>query len=135
MSTRETILAAVASTLVTASVASGRVYRSRKEQLPTLPAVIVAPQSEEAVENALGLADRRISVGVEVYAKGDTPDNAADATLAAAWAALFAAPDLGLGSDVQIDPLHGIDWDFEDHDYVRATLRVTINYRTAIGAM
>lgn len=135
MSTRETILAAVASTLVTASVAAGRVYRSRREQLPTLPAVIVTPQSEEAVESVLGLMDRRISVGVDVYAKGDTPDNAADATLAAAWSALFAAPDLGLGSDVQIDPLHSIDWDFEDYDHVRATLRVTVIYRTATGSM
>jgi hypothetical protein len=132
-STRETILAAVATAL--AGVASGRIYRSRREQLPTLPAVIVEPQGEDAAENVLGRMDRRLTVGVTVYAKGDTPDTAADATLAAAWAALFATPDLGLGSDVQIDPAHSIDWDFEDFDQARATLHVTVNYRTATGSM
>ena len=37
MTTRDTLLAAIASAL--SGVASGRVYRTRREQLPTLPAV------------------------------------------------------------------------------------------------
>lgn len=133
MSTRDTILAAVATAL--SGVAGGRVYRSRREQIPTLPAVIIEPISEDAEERALSRMDRLLSVGVSVLAKGDTPDNAADATLAAAWAALYAAPDLGQGSDVQIDPRHTIEWDFEDYDYCRATLRVSVMYRTLPGGM
>lgn len=133
MSTRDTILAAFATAL--AGVAGGRVYRTRREQLPTLPAVIVEPTSETAEETVLGLTDRRLSVGIQVLAKGDTPDNAADATLAAAWAALAVANALGLGSEVQIEPAHEIDWDTEDYDYGRATLRVTVIYRTATGSM
>lgn len=133
MSTRETILTAFATAL--AGVASGRVYRSRREQLPTLPAVIVEPLSEVAEETVLGLTDRRLTVGVQVLAKGDTPDNAADATLAAAWAALATANALGLGSEVQIEPAHEVDWDFEDYDHCRASLRVTVIYRTATGSM
>lgn len=133
MSTRETILAAVATAL--AGVAGGRVYRSRREQLPTLPAVIVEPLSEVAEETVLGLTDRRLTVGVQVLAKGDTPDNAADATLAAVWSALAVANALGLGSEVQIEPMHEIDWDFEDFDHCRASLRVGVIYRTATGSM
>ena len=133
MSSRETLLAAVATAL--AGVASGRVYRSRKEQLPTLPAVVILPASEDANEEVLGREDASLSVDLEVYAKGDTPDNAADATLAAVWAALRATPTLGLGTDVQLMPGRRINWDFEDYDHVRATLTVTYLYRTATGAM
>ena len=135
MSARETLLAAVASTLVTASVASGRVYRSRREQLPTLPAVIVTPAAEDANEDVMGREDATLTVDLDVYARGDAPDNAADATLAAAWAALRATPTLGLGVDVQLMPGRRIAWDFEDFDYVRATLSVAYFYRTATGAM
>lgn len=132
MSTRETILAAFATTL--ASVASGRVYRSRKEQLPTLPAVIITPDNATSVESVLGMMDHELSVSVSVYAKGDTPDNAADATLAALHTALTAAPTLGLGNDVQLLPGVECEWDFEDYDYVRATHRYHVTYRTATGA-
>lgn len=134
MSTRETILAAIATTL--AGVASGRVYRSRREAIETLPAVVIEPRSEEADENALGVLDRTLHVGISVYAKGDTPDNAADATLSAVWAALAAAPQLGQGTDVQIDMAHqSVEWDFEDYDYARAILNIDVGFRTASNAM
>jgi hypothetical protein len=132
MSTRETILAALATTL--SGVASGRIYRSRREQLQTLPAVVIEPLSETASEIVLGVLDRRLTVGIAVYAKGDTPDNAADVTLAACWSSLFVTPGIAL-SDVQIEPSHVIEWDIEDYDYARATLRITVSYRTAIEAM
>lgn len=133
MSTRETLLAAVAATL--SGVASGRVYRSRREQLPVLPAVIVTPSSESAEEELIGIGYRRLDIAIDVYASGDTPDTAADAVLAAAWAALAADPGLGLGSEVQLRMAHSIDWDFEEYDHVRATLRVTLDYRTTLGSM
>lgn len=133
MSTRETLLAAVAAAL--AGVAGGRVYRSRQEQIGTLPAINILPGAESAQEYALGAMDRRLTVNVHVMAKGDTPDTAADAVLSAAWAALAATPALGLGSDVQMDMAHEVDWEFEDYDYTRATLRVTYIYRTTIGSM
>ena len=132
MSARDTLLAAMATAL--GSVAAGRVYRSRREQLPTLSAVILTPQAEEASEAVLGQLDRRLTVAVDIYAKGDTPDNAADTDLAAAWAALSGAAALNTAG-VQIEQAHDIAWDYDDYDYVRATLRVTITYRTAVGAM
>lgn len=133
MSTTETILAAVASAL--AGVADGHVYRSRREQLETLPAVIVLPESADGAEDVIGVEDGTLVVAVEVYAKGDTPDTAADATLSAIWSALCAAPNLGLGSDVDLIRRRRVDWDFEDYDHVRATLHVSYLYRTATGAM
>jgi hypothetical protein len=133
MTTRENILAAVATAL--SGVASGRIYRSRREQLPALPAVVVEPINESASEELVGVIYRRLEVGIVVYAKGDTPDNAADTAISGAWSALVAAPTLGLGADVQLDMNHGVDWDFEDYDMVRATLRVTYQYRTATGSM
>lgn len=133
MSTRETILAAVATAL--AGVASGRIYRSRKEQLSTLPAVIITPDQEQAEEVVLGKTDRRLTVAIAVFASADTPDAGADSTLASCWSALAVANALGLGSDVQVDPAHEITWEWDDYDYVRATLRVTINYRTDTGSM
>lgn len=133
MSTRETVLAALASTL--AALASGRVYRSRRESLPGLPAIIIQPASADADEVVLGLLDQRLRVAIAIYAEGDVPDTAADAVLSGVWSALQADPHLGLGSEVQLEQAHTIDWEFEDFDQVRVTLSVTVQYRTAVGTM
>ena len=128
MTTREDVLAAFATKL--ASVASGRVYRSRREQLPTLPAVIVEPDSARSEELALGAMDHELVVRVEVLAKGDTPDSAADATLLAAHTALIADRSLGLSNGIPLLPEFETDWNFDDYDYVRATHRYKVTYRT-----
>lgn len=137
MSTRETILAAVQTILVNASVAAGRVYRARREQIETLPAVEIDMVSAASQSSApLGVADHSLVFAVAALAKGDTPETAVDATLAAAHAALLAAgPTLGLGADVQLLP----EWeaespDIEQFDYVRLAHRYTVLYRTASGA-
>jgi hypothetical protein len=133
MSQRETVLAAIATAV--AGVASGRIYRSRLESLPTLPAVIITPANEETIEEFIGASGHRLTVDLSVYAKGDTPDTAADAVISALWSALWSSPDLGLGDSVQLQPGNSIDWDFEDFDHVRAQLRVVIHYRTVTGAL
>lgn len=131
MSTRETILAAFATQL--AGVAGGRVYRSRREQIGTLPAVIVSPDSASGEEFVLGSTDHDLTVAVFILAKGDTPDSAADATVVAVHAAIMGATDLGLGSDVQVSQRFETEWDFEDYDYVRVILRYRVSYRTNSG--
>lgn len=133
MSTRENILAAVATAL--AGVASGRVYRERKEQLPALPAVVILPGEERAEEVMLGAMDADLDVAIEIYAKGDTPSAAADATLAAVHAALMADLSLGLGADVQIRPRHSVRWDYDQYDEARAVVVYTVAYRTTFGGM
>jgi len=132
MSTRESILAAAAAALVTASVASGRVYRSRQEALTTLPAVIVEPLSESADETVLGMLDRTLSVAVSVHASGAPGDNAADATVAAVESAMLADRTLGLGSEVNILSTIDTRWEFDEQDMCRATLIFQVSFRTAL---
>lgn len=133
MSTRETILNAIQVAL--SGVAGGRVYRSRKEQIQTLPAVVIRPESEEDTGEELGVTDTLLNVAVTIYARGDIPDQAADATLSAVYAALIANPTLGLTSDVQIMPGRIVSWQIEDVDDAAVTLVIRIHYRTAQGLM
>ena len=132
MSTRESILAAAAAALVTANVASGRVYRSRQEAMTTLPSVTVEPQFEAADETVLGMLDRSLNVSVTVFASGDPADAAADATLALIESTLLADRTLGLGSEVQVRSMLDTRWDFEDQDLVRVTSTFQVSYRTAL---
>lgn len=134
MSTRESILEAVKTTL--SSVAGGRVYRCRKEQIETLPAVEISQAGHRALLSPVGVSDHELLVRVAVLAKGETPDSAADATLVALHAALVADPSLGLGNDARLDV---DEWqtdepDFDDYDYVRLAHVYTVRYRTSPGA-
>ena len=100
MSTRETILAAFATKL--AGVAGGRVYRARREQIPTLPAIVIEQAGMQSDETVLGMTDHLLTVSVAVLATGETPDSAVDATLTAAHSAILADFTLGLGNEVNL---------------------------------
>lgn len=128
MSQRETILAALHSSL--SGLCSGRVYRSRKEQLPAVPAIVIRPEAEEVTGEMLGVTDSVLTVAIEVYATGEIPDQAVDSTLASVFSILSAANPLGLGSDAQIRPSRRIEWNFENYDDARVIVRVDIDYRT-----
>lgn len=128
MSQRETILATLRTSL--SGLCAGRVYRSRKEQLPALPAIVIRPDSEEDSGEMLGCTDATLSVAIAIYAQGDIPDQAADPVLADVLAALKTDATLGLGSDVQIKPERRIDWAFEAYGDAEVTLRLEISYRT-----
>ena len=130
MSLRENAIAALAAKLVTANVASGRIYRTRQEAIVTLPSVIVQPVSETVSETVLGLLDRLVTVEVSVLAKGDTPDNAADSTVDAAAVAILADRSLGLGSEVQVLSDHETRWDYEDFDVTRVSTLYQISMRS-----
>ena len=132
MSTRETLLAAVKTALINASVASGRVYRSRQEAMTTLPSVTVEPQFEAADETVLGMMDRSLNVSVVVFASGDPADTAADDTLALVESTLLADRTLGISSAVQVRSMLDTRWDFEDQDLVRVTSTFQVSYRTAL---
>lgn len=127
MSARETILAALLATL--SGLCSGRVYRSRKEQLPALPAIVIRPESEKTVQQVLGCHDATLTVVIEIYARGDVPDQAADATLQAVIEALQATPTLGLSDAVQVSPDLEYEWAIENYDDAGITLRLVIDYR------
>lgn len=132
-STREEILSAIASKI--SGVAGGRIYRTRREQIKTLPVVLVEQAGMSSRENVLGVTDHELNVSVAVLGSGDMPDSAVDATLISVHTALTADRTLGLGNDVQLLP----DWeteapDIDAYDYARVAHRYTVTYRTATGA-
>ena len=74
MSARETILAALLTAL--SGLCSGHVYRSRKEQMPAIPAIVIRPEVEEDPGEMLGCSDLTLTVVIEIYARGEIPDQA-----------------------------------------------------------
>lgn len=96
MSKRESVLAAIA-TLLT-DLASGRVYRSRREQLPDLPCIVIEPESESTLEGPIGRINATLTVAISVFYQGDIPDQSGD-TLSAR---LSNASNRALGSVLAI---------------------------------
>lgn len=128
MSARENLLVALRTAL--SGLCDGRVYRSRLDQLPVLPAIIITPESETDTGEMLGCTDATLTVAISIYARADIPDQAIDPILAAVLAALRTDSTLSLGSDVQIQPSRRIDWDMQNYDDGAATLHIDITYRT-----
>jgi len=128
MSARDNLLVALRTAL--SGLCDGRVYRSRLDQLPVLPAIIITPESETDTGDMLGCTDATLTVAISIYARADIPDQAIDPILAAVLAALRTDSTLGLGSDVQIQPSRRIDWDIQNYDDGAATLHIDITYRT-----
>lgn len=139
MSTRESVLAAIATILgaagtVTALV-SNRIYRTRREQIGALPALQIEQDGADSQEIVLGKSDTTLNVVLTAYAAGDTPDSAPDAALAAAHAALMADLTLGLGADVQLQPNYTLDApQVDSFDYVALAHRYQVFIRTALNA-
>lgn len=133
MSTRDNILAGFATAL--SALASGRVYRERKEQLPDVPAIVITPADETAEEKMLGVMDAELVVNVDLYVRGDTPSAAADSLLSSVHSALCADLSLGLGSDVQIQPSRRVRWEQDNYDEARVTVTYTVFFRTTFGGM
>ncbi|QRM19557.1 DUF3168 domain-containing protein [Dechloromonas sp. TW-R-39-2] len=127
MSQREVVLAALKQAL--SGLCSGRVYRSRREQFPALPAIVIRPDADEDQGETLGYSDWNLTASIAIYATGETPDQAADSVLADVLGILKASPTLGLGSDVQVMPARRVDWAFENYDDAEVTLRIQIIYR------
>lgn len=140
MSTRETVLEAVRTTLANASAVATlvgtRVYRTRREQLAALPAIEIEQSGINSEQVVIGRQDHTLDVTVTAYATAETPDSAPDAVLAAAHAALFADRTLGLGADVQIMPNYAAETPQVDgFDYGALAHRYQIFFRTAPTAI
>lgn len=128
MSARETLLVALQDKLSPLLPAS--VWRNRKEQLPTTPAIVIRLESESDEGQMLGCRDAVLSVAIEIYSRGETPDQAADDLLEGVIDILDADSTLGLGSDVQVMPVRNVEWAIDHYDDVAVTLRLLITYRT-----
>ncbi len=128
MSLREQILDALEATLQ--PILPAAVWRSRMEQLTSLPAIVITPMQEEDPGVLLGCTDSTLTVAIAIYARSDIPDQAADPILTQVLSALKADSTLGLGSDVNILPTRRIEWQRQNYDDGSATLLIDILYRT-----
>ncbi len=130
MSDRELILNAIKTKLANANVAGGRVYRSRRQALQVLPAVVVEPSIRRTKQEHTGAAeDNSFIVNVLIFVEGDPPDTVSAPIEKEVVAALKADPTLGVADDVQLQGNYETSWDFEDFDVARVYLTFQVNYR------
>src|SRR6056300_794311 len=81
---RESILAAIKTTLAGTTGVGTRIWRSRVQALARQesPAIVVEPISDNAEQNtSLPTLDWSLTVRVAVIVRGDVPDQQADATV------------------------------------------------------
>ena len=116
--------------LAETSLAAG-VYRGRREQLPALPSLIIRPVIEESDSQIIGFREAALTVAIDIYARGDIPDQAADPVLQAVVSALEQSPTLGLSEDsnIQVMPQRQVVWSEDAFDDAQVSLRFQITYR------
>lgn len=130
---REQILQAVAATLADTAGVAGSVYRSRQEALERAeaPALIVAWDGEEPLEDVSGFTEKRLNVTVGVYVRGDVPDGLADPIVDSVHARLMGSPTLG---GLAMDIAEGgttVEFDEADQTACIVNMRFAVWYRHA----
>lgn len=137
MSTRETILARIATVLAPTTGVSGRVYRSRVEPLARAesPAIVIEPVSDEAQQDTLGTLQWTLTVRVAVIVRATVPDQVADSVVADIHNRMFV--DATLGGYV-IDILPGVtSWETLEADQPAGvvSMEYKITYRTVLNTL
>jgi hypothetical protein len=126
---REAILDALIVKLV--AVSSVDAYRSRQDPVDRSEGVVALlyPEAEEPNEPTIGaLQVRRLSIRVDIVARGAEPDEVADTAVGDCHAAVMSDPSLaGACSDIQEQ---GIDWVMSsaDGDAVKVSRRYDVLY-------
>ena len=103
---RESILAAIATTLAGTSGVGTRIYRSRVEPMSRAesPAIIIEPITDTPVQNtSLPTLDWTLRVRISVVVRGTTPDTTADSVIESMHGKLMADLTLG-GRAIDIQP-------------------------------
>jgi hypothetical protein len=132
MTRAEQIVAALHNSLATTpELVSGNVWRSRLRKIPegdNLAIVIRLGPDRRGEESTLGSNFRNLAVYVEVYARGDIPDQLADPVIEQIIDRLMADRTLsGLCDDIR--PGDKIpDWAARDTDLVVIDLEFMIDY-------
>jgi hypothetical protein len=133
---RETILAAVASTLAGTTGVSTRIYRSRVEPLTRgeSPALVIEPISDTAEQlTSLPMLDWSLTVRIAVIVRGNTPDQLADPTVESLHSKLMADLTLG-GYAIDIQP-QSVNFEMVEADQPAGviTCDYLIRYRTTVA--
>lgn len=134
---RETILDAVVAALAGTTGAGVHIYRSRVSaiQADAPLSVVVRPAAEEPTPIVVSFMDRLLDIEIEVRARGEIPDAAADDTVASVHSKIMADLTLG-GACLHIEE-GATDWSFGEADEALClvTLRYRIRYRTADNSL
>ncbi|MDQ3562859.1 MAG: hypothetical protein M3436_01540 [Pseudomonadota bacterium] len=112
-------------------------YRSRLTAITRAegPAIVLQPAEEQITKRNNDLSERELNVQVEVIARGQTPDQAADAYAVSAQAKVM--EDQTLGGLCLLLREQGTQWLMveSDLDAVVVSTRYTIHYRTAANTI
>jgi hypothetical protein len=133
---RETILAAIASTLAGTTGVSTRIYRSRVEPLTRgeSPALVIEPISDSAEQlTSLPTLDWSLTVRIAVIVRGNIPDQLADPTIESLHSKLMADLTLG-GYAIDIQP-QAVNFEMVEADQPAGviTCDYLIRYRTTVA--
>jgi hypothetical protein len=133
---RETILAAVASTLAGTTGVSTRIYRSRVEPLTRgeSPALVIEPISDTVEQlTSLPMLDWSLTVRIAVIVRGNIPDQLADPTVESLHSKLMADLTLG-GYAIDIQP-QSVNFEMVEADQPAGVIACDylIRYRTTVA--
>jgi hypothetical protein len=140
MSTRaEQLTAAVFAALLSpTALVSGNVWRSKLRPIPqgeNLAIVVRQGPDNRVDDTTIGRSQRQLTVVTEIYARGDVPDQLADAVIEDIMARLLADPSFGgLCDDIQ--PGNRVpEWAARDTDLVVVDLDFIIDYEIVNGVL
>jgi len=133
---RESILAAIATTLAGTTGVSTRIYRSRVEALARQesPAIVIEPINDTAQQNtSLPTLDWSLTVRVAVIVRGNIPDQQADPIIESLHSKLMADLTLG-GYAIDIQP-QGVGFEMVDADQPAGVISCDylVQYRTSVS--
>lgn len=133
---RETILAAIASTLVGTTGVSTRIYRSRVEPLSRgeSPALVIEPLNDQAAQNtSLPTLDWSLTVRVAVIVRGAIPDQQADPIVQSLHSKIMADLTLG-GYAIDIQP-QTVNFEMVEADQPAGVISCDylVRYRTSVA--
>jgi hypothetical protein len=133
---RETILAAITSTLAGTTGVSTRIYRSRVEPLTRgeSPALVIEPISDSAEQlTSLPRLDWSLTVRIAVIVRGNIPDQLADPTIESLHSKLMADLTLG-GYAIDIQP-QGVSFEMVEADQPAGVISCDylVRYRTSVA--
>lgn len=124
---RENVLLAVLAALTGTTPAGAQVFRSRAEAMARseLPAIVIKPGAESVEQLARGLQRINLDIKIEIHARGNPSDAAADPVIAAAYVAMCTDQTLG-GRLSRMEYKGAEEPDFEDGD--DTACRIVVNY-------
>ena len=133
---RESILAAIKTTLAGTTGVGTRIWRSRVQALSRQesPAIVIEPISDAAEQNtSLPKLDWSLNVRVSVIVRGDVPDQQADATVESLHAKMMADLTLG-GYAYDVQPT-GVSFELVEADQPAGVIGCDflVRYRTALA--